>query len=304
MKYIDLHCDALTAEGVPSARGDTLKEGDCFLQAFAIFLRKGEGGFLRAIEYCDKFDRLCKDEGFRPVYTSSDLRSEGIHALLTLEGGGAIESNLENLKTLYERGVRMMTLTWNYPNEIGFPNLPSEKGSGEMRERTKGLTAFGREAVERMCAMKMIPDVSHGSDKLVEDVSEICRMHSFPFLASHSCSAEVRACSRNLEAEQIRLIADSGGVVGLNFCMDFISDDKSAESQKTALLAHAREIIDVGGEDVLAIGSDFDGTAPNSYLPSPSHMPKLIDDFHETFGFRIAEKIAYKNALRVLKEAL
>ncbi|MDE5896526.1 MAG: dipeptidase, partial [Clostridia bacterium] len=104
---------------------------------------------------------------------------------------------------------------------------------------------------------------------------------------------------RNLTDGQIRLLADCGGVAGLDFCADFLSADGSAEGQRKAILAHARHIVNTGGEDVLALGSDFDGIPQNAYLRSPADMPKLIEELIAEFGSAAAEKITRKNFLRV-----
>ncbi len=280
------------------------------MQVFAAFIEGRERRFARATELCDKFAELCKTSDFSPVTNFSHVQTGKINALLSVEEGGAIEGDIQKLEALYARGVRLMTLTWNYPNEIGFPNFPDCEGlkSGEIspfsREKERGLTEFGRETAERMIGLGMLIDVSHGSDKLVEDVAEICSKWSVPFLASHSGAAAICPWARNLEDRQIRLIAESGGVVGLDFCTDFTSPDASSEGQRQALLAHARHLIEIGGEDVLSIGSDFDGIPPNAYLPDPSHMPKFLEELEKNFGSRIAEKIACGNALRVLKEVL
>lgn len=310
MKYIDLHCDALTIEGVPAVRRKTLEKGNCLLQAFAAFIQDREGRFQRTMELCDKFEALCKSEIYNPVRCFEDIRPDALNALLTIEEGGAIEGDIERLETLYRRGVRLMTLTWNYPNEIGYPNFPDYLGlkigrsSPYTREKMHGLTDFGRQTVDRMCKLGMIVDVSHGSDRLVTDVAEICMEHGVPFVASHSGAVEICPWARNLEDEQIRLIAECGGVIGLDFCADFTSPDGSAEGQREALLAHARHIVQLGGEDVLALGSDFDGIPTNLYLPDPSYMPTFLIALEKTFGEKVAEKIAIKNALRLLQEVL
>ena len=310
MKYCDMHCDALTSEGVLQVNKERLVKGECLLQCYAAFIKAREGRFSAAISLADQFDALCKRENYHPVRSFCDIRSDSVNALLTIEEGGAIEGDIEKLEALYRRGVRLMTLTWNYPNEIGYPNFPDYEGlktgrsSPYAREKVHGLTDFGRQTVERMCELGMIVDVSHGSDRLVTDVAEICRRRGVPFTASHSGAAVICPWARNLEDEQIRLIAECGGIIGLDFCADFTSPDGSAEGQREALLAHARHIIQVGGEDILALGSDFDGIPPNPYLPDPSYMPTFLEMLEKTFGERVAEKIASKNALRLFREVL
>ncbi len=309
MNYIDLHCDALTNEGVLQVTRENLRRGGCFLQCFAAFVdvRKCSpaGRFARAVFLCEKFGEMCQREGYRMVRKFSDIREGSLNAMLTVEEGGAIEGSLEKLKELYRRGVRMMTLTWNFENEIGTPSPtppPIKLGEGKLYATpnpcARGLTAFGRECVERMKELGMLIDVSHGSDRLVGDVKEIAK--DTPFVASHSNAREVFPHPRNLGDREIRLIAESGGVIGLNFFADFLSADQSAAGQREALLAHAEHILRVGGEDVLAIGSDFDGIPENPYLKNPADVPQLLEALQKKFGSRVAEKICRMNALRVI----
>ena len=300
-QYCDMHCDTLTAEGALQATPERHKQGGCYLQCFAAFLFRPDGSlYRRALALFDKFDGWCKDYGLNRVRQYSDLKEGVVNGILTVEEGGAIDGDLAKLDEFCERGVRMMTLTWNFPNRLGYPNLPDYAGRpAGTRETEKGLTEFGKSVVERMKELRMIVDVSHGSDKLVYDVA--AAMGETPFVASHSNAASVLDVPRNLTDDEIRLIAKSGGVVGLNFCADFLSQDKSREGLRAAALAHAKAIINAGGEDVLALGSDFDGIPENAFLRSPADVPTLLSDFEREFGPRVTEKIAKDNFLRVFK---
>lgn len=304
MKYFDLHSDTLTAEGEKQITEERLERGGCALQCFAAFVSARENGFRQAASLVDSFYAFCEKEKIKPVVSAGGMGA-GVNALLTVEEGGAIEGSLEKLAYLYGRGVRMMTLTWNYENEIGFPAFPdferllAGKRSFTEREEERGLKPFGFECVEKMNELGMIIDVSHGSDKLVKDVASSSKK---PFIASHSGARAALDCARNLTDEGIRLIAESGGVVGLYFCADFLSPDLSAEGQKEAILRHARAIVNAGGEDCLAFGSDFDGIPENPYLKNPSRMPDLLSLLEGEFGEEKTEKFAYKNFLRVFSK--
>ncbi len=312
MKYFDLHCDALTQEGVLQVTKEELVRGGCALQCFAAFVKDGKDRFRTVISLCDAFDELVAREGYVAVRTASDMgggepaTSDMVCAMLTVENGGAVEGKIENLQTLYARGVRMMTLTWNYKNELGDPAFPDYGGyrAGRVpvscRARGEGLTPFGFEAVERMKELGMIADVSHGSDRLLSDVFKT----GVPMVASHSNADAVYPCARNLTDAGIRAVAERGGVVGLCFCADFLSADKTPAGQRAALLAHAAHILDAGGEDAPALGSDFDGTPPNPCVPSPSAVPALLNALEARFGARVAEKIAWGNARRMFSEFL
>ncbi len=306
MKYCDLHCDALTQTGVLQVTKENLTAGGCFLQCFAAFVSAREGRFASALSLCDRFDALCKHEGYRKILRAADLCEGSVNAMLTVEEGGAIEGSLAKLDALYARGVRMMTLTWNHPNEIGFPNFPDYEGlcAGRVpftaRETARGLTPFGFETVAHMRKLGMIVDVSHGSDKLFYDVAQT-NEGRVPFVASHSGADSVCACARNLTDSQIKTLAGCGGVVGLDFCADFVSSDGSEEGQREGLLAHARAIVKAGGTETLALGSDFDGIPENAYLKNPAYMPKFLDELVREFGSAAVEKFARGNFLRVLQ---
>ena len=225
-----MHCDALTAEGVVQVTRENLVAGGCLLQCFAAFVK--EGGYSRFCALADDFDALCARAGYRKVTRACEIKEDAVNALLTAEGG-AFET-LEELDGLYERGVRMAGPVWNTPTAAGFPNFPDYAGlcAGRVppsaREGTRGLTAFGRQAVEYIFMRGMLVDVSHASDKLFWEVAAYKR----PFVASHSNAAALHDWARNLTDAQLKAVADCGGVVGLNFCMDFLSDDKSAEGQR------------------------------------------------------------------------
>lgn len=306
MKYCDLHCDALTVEGAPCVTKENLQKGDCLMQCFAAFVSAREGRFSACNRLIDGFYDLCAKQGYRPVTRAGELDWGAVNALLTVEEGGAVEGEIEKLEFLFRRGVRMMTLTWNYENEIGYPaffdyeNVAIGRASQQVRNAAGGLKKFGFEAVERMFSLGMIPDVSHGSDLLVTDVAAVARAANKPFVASHSGAASAFYHARNLTDEGIKAIADSGGVVGLDFCADFLSNDVSEEGQRAAMLAHAKAIVNAGGEEVLAIGSDFDGIPQNAYQKSPADVARLFIEFTKFFGFSAAEKFARKNFLRVL----
>lgn len=185
-------------------------------------------------------------------------RNGRISALLTTEEGGIIGGDLNRLDDLFEAGVRMMTITWNYENELGFPNRLPDHVRDDFRqyfrfrpESGTGLTDFGKEAVYKMVSLGIIPDVSHLSDDGFYDVAGIAKG---PFVASHSNARSLCGCSRNLTDDMIRIIGEHGGVIGLNYCPSFLmeTDDEEKCFASCEMLAHhARHIMNVGGREVL-----------------------------------------------------
>lgn len=311
MKYIDLHADTLlraykdevrdldSFEGamVDIAR---LKEAKCIGQFFAIFMREKEKMTISDDDYINLLAEILKENiDLTRDYDSliSNIEKEVISAFLTLEDGRSVEASFEKLGGYYDLGIRLITLTWNSPNCFGYPN------SFDSNLMEKGLTSFGKEAIEYMNEKGIIIDVSHLSDGGFYDVLEISKK---PFMASHSNARQLSPHPRNMTDPMIKALADSGGLMGLNFCPAFLNKDISCrESRVKEMLAHVKHISNVGGMDIIALGTDFDGISGNFEIDSPLKLNLLFDALlKEGFSSSDLEKFAYKNALRVLKETL
>ena len=251
------------------------------------------------------------------------LKDEGIHVkrlsvtdgsfTLTTEEGGIIGGDPAKLDTLYDAGVRMMTVTWNYDNELGHPNRLPAGVREDFRnfyrfvpESGRGLTSVGKEAVARMEELGIIPDVSHLSDDGFYDVADIVKG---PFAASHSNARALCGCSRNLTDDMIRTVAEHGGVIGLNFCPSFVmeaEDESRCFTSCEALAAHARHIMNVGGREVIAFGTDFDGIPRRNLEIQNASMMQRPADYMLGHGFTMeeVEGMYYKNVLRLYREVL
>ena len=150
----------------------------------------------------------------------------------------------------------------------------------------------------------MIPDVSHGSDALFYDV---CKIAKKPFVASHSNARSIYDRSRNMTDDMIRMLADRGGVIGMNFFAGFTSS-RSREDGMCYLediLQHMKHVYNVGGIDCLALGSDFDGIDTDVEWQDASGMELFLNGL-ERVGFTASEcdKITKNNVLRLYKECL
>lgn len=236
-------------------------------------------------------------------------------ALLTIEEGGVCQGNLAYLRNFYRLGVRMMTLTWNYPNELGFPNYMNEDeaammGSTMGRPDTKrGLTETGIMFLEEMERLGMIIDVSHLNDAGIWDVF---RYTEKPFVASHSnARALVPECPRNLTDEMIRELGNRGGVAGINYCIDFLHDPKDwrqGEKKKSLvadMVRHMKHMRQIGGIGCIGLGSDFDGIGGELEMSSGADLPLLEQEMRkEGFTQSEIEAVFYKNVLRVYREVL
>ena len=174
----------------------------------------------------------------------------------------------------------MFGFTWNEENCLGFPC--GERG---------GLKPFGRRVAEELFSRGVFADVSHLSDEGVSELSEMAASFRVPVIASHSLSRAVWRHKRNLTDGQIRRIADTGGLVGVNFVREFIGEK--------GIFAHIRHILNVGGEEILAIGTDFDGT-DNPLYAGADEMPRFFDDLAAAgIPFSVAEKLAFRTAERL-----
>ena len=308
-RWIDGHCDTITTI---RRKGESLYQNSGqfdlsrfsmypgSLQFFAIWLdpfyySRPLKETLALIEYY--YQEMEKNkEIIQPVTSFSQYeinRSQGkTSALLALEGGEALEGELSLLDTYYRLGVRAMTLTWNYQNQLGYGAAIGDAGSG--------LSDFGRLVVERMNQLGMLVDVSHLNDQGFWDVYEICQG---PFIASHSNARAVCPVQRNLSDDQIRAVGEKNGVIGLNFYSSFVSSSRLCGMD--AVLKHIEHILHIAGEEVLALGGDFDGMdATASGLEDITGVKTLLDEVEKAFGVSIARKLAYENFERVLRTVL
>ncbi len=306
--YADMHCDSLTA--CAEAGGSLtdfggqvnirkLKNAGCVLQCFAIFTEGADAGekFAKSVAF---YNRTLAEGELRPALCYGDVlkaKAEGKTAsVLTVENLGFTES-AEEIKGLAGIGVRMASLVWNTPNKYAHPNFFYDGGVPDFyRREERGLTELGKAAVRELNKNGIIIDVSHLSDGGTED---ILKLSTAPIVASHSNAHSVCGVSRNLTDDQIKKIADKGGVVGVNFCADFVGGDDIFDG----VYKHIKHIIEVGGEDAVAIGSDFDG------MPAPKGLEDcektaLLFDYLESRGIggRTLDKFLSENFLRVFKE--
>lgn len=204
-----------------------------------------------------------------------------VACLLTVEEGGVCLGETALLRTLHRLGVRMLTLTWNYENELARPN--GRKG---------GLTEKGVEFLGEMEELGMIPDVSHLGD---DGFWDLCRLAKRPFLASHSNCRALWPHRRNLTDEMLRALAHRGGLAGLNFYAGFLGPGETARTAH--LLAHLRHMINVAGLEVAALGSDFDGIDTAVELGDSGSMDRLLQALDQGgFTPREIDAITWKNA--------
>ena len=224
--------------------------------------------------------------------TGADVRAAKtagrIAALGGIEGGQALEGQLDTIEAFSRRGVRYLGLLHFSANAIGKP----AKGRGS--DPLAGLTGFGRDAIRECERCGVIVDLAHINRRGYFDALELATV---PPMVSHTGVAGAHPHWRNIDDEQIRAIADKGGCIGIIFARKFLGS-----ASIDAVVDHLLHIIDVAGEDVPSLGSDFDGfVVPPEGLEDISALPNLtVALARRGVAPRVLEKILGGNVLRVL----
>ena len=319
MKFIDMHCDTISSIYLDRMGGEVkklrennghvdlarLKKGGCLAQNFALFtiLKKDPDpyGFARGACRLFKEELAENDDMIRQAVTVEEIlrndRDGRMSGVLTIEEGGICNGSTDVLRDFYREGVRMMTLTWNYENDLAYPNKVDMNTGISMPETEHGLKKKGIEFVELMEEIGMAVDVSHLGDAGFWDVAEIMKK---PFAASHSNARAIAGHTRNLTDEMIRTMAERGGVMGIKYCRVFLDDREDGGSSRiSAMMRHIKHIRNVGGIECIGLGSDFDGISGTLEIDSPSAVHLLEEALYRNgFTQTEVEKIFYRNVLR------
>lgn len=322
MTYIDMHCDSLLSAVEmdktdiyenPVAMLDVkrLQDAGVLAQFFAIFFGPKEDAWIKRFgsdeAYFNKLYQIYQNtlqrypNSIRSAGKAEDIESNRadhcVSAFLTLEDGRMIQGNIENLKKVYEKGIRLITLTWNFENCFGFPNATQKE------TMNKGLKPFGMEAIEEMNRLGIIVDVSHLSDGGFYDVAQRSKK---PFAASHSNARSLCPHPRNLTDDMIKTLGESGGIAGLNFAGFFLNPDiNDVTSSADRMVKHLSHMVNKGGEDIIALGSDFDGFDGKTEINEPSKVENIVFAMQKVgFSGRQIDKFIAGNAMRFLKAVL
>jgi len=306
MKLFDLHCDTIGEcyKNKVSLRHNnlniSLEKGTAFesyTQVFAIWIpdelrkEKATGYFNKVCDYFD--DELSSNKDLITRFNGNKNDDKRMKAILAIEGGAALGGNIDNLYNLYDRGVRILTLTWNADNEIA---------SGAFCE-AGGLTDFGKKVVRQMEKLKMVIDVSHLNRESFFDVAENTNL---PFIASHSNPDIVKTNAgrkRNLTDEQIEVIKERNGLIGLNFYKDFLDVDN--KTGVDALKVHIDYLLNKGCEKIIALGSDFDGCDVTDGINGLESMNEVYNALLKSgYDKTLVDDLFYYNAKYFFKSVI
>ena len=275
-----------------------MREGGMGAQFFGLVslpVTKNSQGLARVID--EQIDALegaiaRNPSALRLVKTAAEIdacEKEGaIGALLGIEGAHALEGSLDRLDAFARRGVRYLGISHFSANHAAFPAY------GRGKDDSRGLTSFGKELVERCEANGVIVDLAHINRKGFLDA---CAMAKQSPIVSHTGVLGAFEHWRNIGDDQLKAVADKGGVVGVIFCPKFLG-----AVGIDAVVAHFKHILDVVGEDVPALGSDWDGfIVPTYELKDPVGLPLLTDALLAAgISERVIGKILRENVMRVL----
>jgi len=230
---------------------------------------------LRIVTNADELER-CRQEG-------------ATGALLGIEGAHALEGRLDRIEHFARRGVRYLGFLHFSANEAGYPAY------GRGRRDAEGLTPWGRELLRRCEASSVLVDLAHMNRR---GFLESCAMATRPVIVSHTGVTGAHPHWRNIDDEQLRAVARTGGIVGIIFVPRYLGGDSLED-----VVRHIVHVIDVAGEDAPALGSDWDGMViPTRDLRDASRLPILTDAL---LAAKIPDatvaKILRHNALRVLR---
>ena len=281
---------------------DSLQKGNVRMEFFAAFVDgsrpRQKNASLRCLELIDCYHRMLETWGPENIVEvtkeniDSVIENGPIGAVLTIEGGDVIHGKLGALRMYRRMGVKVMGIIFNHANEIG---------TSSAEDPDTGLTSFGLECIEEMNHLCMAVDVSHTNRGGFWDALKHSKQ---PIIATHSNAYGITPNARNLDDEQIRALIDTKGYMGMNFYTPFLT--QAEESTLDDLMRHVEHVLALGGEDILGIGSDFDGLfgCPKE-LAGAQDYPKIIDRFVQAgYSETLIEKICHGNLVRYIKQFL
>ncbi|GAB2548314.1 dipeptidase [Gracilibacillus alcaliphilus] len=300
---IDCHCDALYKMWkyqLDFEQDDQLDvsyskwiQSPVQVQCFAIFIPPDvpmEAKFAAALQMVDIFfEKIIKPyHNVHFIQTRQDLlqlKDTQKGAVLTLEGLDCIGADLYKLRILLHLGVKMVGLSWNHANIAV---------DGIEEERKAGLSRFGKEVIVLLNTAKVWTDLSHISTTGFYQALELADH----VIVSHANSYSICPHQRNLTDQQVEAVAAKGGLIGVTFVKEFVTEQEKATIQH--LFAHIRYLLQIAGEEALVFGSDFDGT--DQFI---EHVTS-IEDYNYVLAYLSAHlsqkqlnQISWQNFVRV-----
>lgn len=301
--FFDAHCDTIgmTGNGPIRSNGgqldlNRLSKFASGGQIFAIYADSANFAPDARFAECRRlYERFARELGrntdlVMQCRSGGDIRrafdTNRVAAVLSVEGSELLDCDPEKLAVAEAWGVRAVNLTWNHANAIS---------GSHMDDPLRGLSEQGRAFVREAEKRRILMDVSHLSEPGFWDLAE---MSTRPIIASHSNSKAICPNSRNLTDEQFRAIVQLRGFVGINFYTVFVGDKPDMD----ALIAHIEHFWELGGEDTLGLGGDWDGCdSLAAGLSGVQDMPLVYEAlYRRNYGEELLNKLFSENLVRTL----
>lgn len=240
---------------------------------------------------------ICRNSG----EIRAAMAQDRLAAIFHIEGAEAIDTEFRSLDLLHAAGLRSIGITWSRANSFG-TGVPFRHNVDP--DIGPGLSDAGKELVRVCDGMGIMIDLSHLNAAGFRDVAAI---GSKPLVATHSNVHAICPHARNLVDWQLAAIAESGGVVGLNFATGFLRPDGkfTPETEIETMVRHVDALVEVLGEDGVALGSDFDGAMVPAAIGDVTGVPKLLQALLDKgYGETLVRRIALDNWLALLERSI
>ena len=298
MRVFDLHCDTLgrcldCRESLYENNGHVdgkriIATGAPWVQTFAAFIEsdiRGEAAWERFCAMHSLLSETVKNdpEHFTWYDPEKEPQAGKCTVAFSLEGGTAIAGDITRIEKMAEKGVRFFTLVWNGDNEL------AHGVGGE----EKGLTPLGKECLSELLRVGIVPDISHLNDWGIDDVFSLT---DAPIMATHSNLRSMCGHPRNLIEPHFKELVRRNGLCGINFYPLFVTGEAHDPIGFDAIRRHLDRMLELGGERIIALGSDFDGAWMPPVLNSAEKLENLYNAVVQWYSQSLADRLFYGNA--------
>ena len=279
------------------------KEYQKYAQLFAIWANRrkdDETCWQEFLQVADNLDRqIAQENGAIARVTDKKTLDHALQngkraVILAVEDARILAGDIDRLQTLYDKGVRCITLLWGGETCIG--------GS---HDTNVGLTDFGKLVAKRCFEIGIVPDISHASEQSVDDVIEIAQSYNKPFIATHSNSHSAYAHTRNLRDRHLKALMELGGTVGVSMCCSHLRNCSDKNAAIDDVIRHIDHYMELGAQDHLCFGCDFDGTDLPEGITNVGDLYAIAEAlFTRGYSQELIDKIFWHNAYSFFQKQL
>ena len=294
LSLADIHCDTALemfnleenfCDNSLSVSSRLAEAFENYVQVTAVWSDRrldNEQAYEQFFNVLEHLENSIKDDTSTSIYKGNSTLSKN-NLILSVEDARILNGDIDRLAKIYAVGVRILTFLWSGETCIG--------GSFDTNV---GLTEFGKTVAQKCTELGVIPDISHASQKSAYDIFDICN-GKIPVIASHSDSYSIYAHPRNLSDDQFLQIKSSDGLVGINLCKSHLGVDDSVDPTDM-IMRHIEHYLELGGEDTVCFGCDFDGAETPNGFQNISSLYKIADVMaSRNYTNKLINKIFYLN---------